>query len=111
MGQRRRRVKGNLIWDRLAQLLDEQSWGARERLLAKLHLIAGQSGFQPLADMRANAISELKENICPDVLLFALADALRVNVYWLAGLSDKREPPSDVRRLLTDDSAPEPTSE
>jgi hypothetical protein len=106
MGTTRRRVAGNLIWPRLEQILREDGWGARERLLARLHLIAGEyPEFAALGTMRANAISELRHYVCPDVLLFAVADALNVSAYWLAGLTDDRSPPPGIRRLLNPDNA------
>lgn len=101
MEDQRRRIRGNLITERLEILLQER--GSRQRLLAKLHLLAKRvPQLQDLSEMRLSALSELTTEggtvtTCPDKLLAAIAYCLRVDPNWLLGLKDDPALPADIR--------------
>ena len=102
MTKQRRRINRNLVAPRLDELLQELGHGARRDVLAQVHLItAATPGFEALAEMRGNSLSELRHNqrACTDLELVVLAQILKVNIYYLLGLSDDRQPPPDVCQL------------
>lgn len=89
-----------MVTPRLQELLARDGRGATERLAARLQLLASVPGWEDLAELRPNAITELINNphTCPDKLAVALCLAWgRVDLYWLLGLRDDPTPPADVR--------------
>lgn len=105
MRQKRLRARPTLVAERLDLLLTEWGWGARERLLARIHLLAQRDNrFSALATLKANQISTLRKGNrgCSDLELIALAAACNVSVAWLCGVSDRRDPDPDLARLLSD---------
>lgn len=105
MGGKRRTIRrGNIIAERLDARLQELGWGSLSELLARLHLMSGQPGYAELAEIPQETLSRIRHGRRPafDYELFAIAQALKVDVYWLAGLTDQKEPRADVRLLWPD---------
>lgn len=90
----RRRISGNLVGPRLDQVMNAMGWGARERVTAKIHLLAGHDPrFADLADLDVTSLSRLRhgERACSDIELMALAIVTRRSPTWLCGMSDDED--------------------
>jgi hypothetical protein len=101
--RRRRRFRGNLITERLRELLEQDGRGATDRLAARLQVLSRLPGYEALRRIRPNALTELlnDQHVVPDRLLVAMAMVASptgrpVDLYWLLGLRDSPIPPQDV---------------
>lgn len=102
MGRGSRRKKpGNVIAKRFRATLKAERRGALNRVLAKVHLLSGVEGFEELQHLVKDQLSKLSLNKRAAFVEEALAIsiALGCDIWWLAGLSEHRELPEDVRRL------------
>lgn len=97
----RRKKRGNIIAKRFRASLTADRRGALNRVLAKLHVVAGVTGFDELEYMAKDKLSKLslgqRAAFVEEAL--AISIALGVDIWYLAGLSDQRQLPPDVQRL------------
>lgn len=117
--RQRRRIRGNLVAPQIDALLADP--GARQRLIAKLQLIAATPGFEDLEGFSASSLSWLDpkyQTACPDKLAVALCWALGevlgrgpIDLYYLLGMRPDSTPPPDVTWPFATEPSVKPENE
>lgn len=90
---------------RLDQVLSAMGHGSLLEVLARLHVLAREPGYQELGQIDRTTLSKVRHNRrgAYDYEVAGLARALGCTMDWLAGISDEGAPPALSTKVDTEE--------